>query len=188
MKKFQFSLERVKEWRRVQEETEQARLELLTADLLRLQAAVQELELSGEEAARHARISADPFQLVRLDHYRDYIRRARLAASQRQGELENRIAQQRGRLVEARRHHKALTKLRGKALQDWQAGFNRELEEQASESATARWHARQRTTGPDSRADARSFPRRAPAAWSARSAPAAGSPTPTLPLARPGRD
>ena len=142
MKRFHFSLERVRQWRKLQEETESARLELLVADQKRLDREIAWVENDRDEAERMVLLSGDALQLGALDHFREFLGRKKLKLVIERQAIFDSIDRQRGRLIEARRNSRLLDDLKGKALSRWQHDFDREMEQQAAESALFRWRQR----------------------------------------------
>ncbi|MGH9672994.1 MAG: hypothetical protein ACRD44_07415 [Bryobacteraceae bacterium] len=142
MKRFQFSLEKVRDWRKLQQETERARLEMLIADRFRLEQNMSYVDRERREAEQAALLSADALQLGALDDFRHYLARKKLKLAAERLQISDRIDQQRRRLVEAQRNTKVLDTLKGKALEQWQRQFDKELEEQAAETALYRWRRR----------------------------------------------
>ena len=149
MKRFSFPLERVRQWRNMQVEVEHSKLRQLFDEMRRLElaserlaAAVAEAEFAVQEAAS-TRQAVDGQQLADLDDYRLYSKREeqRLAAQREQ--LQGRIAEQRGRLVEARRNFRLLEKLKQSRLEEWERDYHREVESLASELHLARWNREQ---------------------------------------------
>lgn len=149
MKRFSFPLERVRQWRNMQVDVEHSKLRQLFDEMRRLElaserltAVVAEAEFAIQEAAS-TKQTVDGQQLADLDDYRLYSKREeqRLAAQREQ--LQGRIAEQRGRLVEARRNFRLLEKLKQSRLQEWERDYHREMESLASELHLARWNRKQ---------------------------------------------
>ena len=145
MKRFQFPLERVREWRGTQVDLEYAKLQKLFEQMRRLERTVAALETEvrsaeGElQAVAAARRPMTGRQLARLDDFRLYAKRQQQLLAARQDELRGRIAEQRGRLVEARRNFRLLERLKQQALEEWERDYYREMENLASELHLARW-------------------------------------------------
>ncbi len=142
MKRFSFSLEKVRDWRELQEETERARLEVLLAGQRRLIRELVEIDQDRDDADLAALVSADPLQIGILDRYRDFLDRRKIKLERECTDINARIDQQRSRLTGARRNVELLDRLKGKALEKWQYQFNREIEEQAADSALTGWRQR----------------------------------------------
>ncbi len=142
MKRFGFSLERVRRWRALQQDTEQARLDLLRGDLLRLGQAVALLDRDREAAERTAIAQSDSLQLARLGPYGRYIDREKRRLGGEQDQTRQRIERQQRRLMEARRNSLLLDNLKSRAWRKWRCEFEHEIETQAAESAIERWRRR----------------------------------------------
>jgi hypothetical protein len=145
MKRFHFPLERVRQWRNLQAELEHAKLQQLYEKRRRLELAAAQLASVEAEAGQavqrafSARQALDGQQLTNLDEYRLCVRRQeRLLAGERE-ELEERIAGQRARLVDARRKFRLLDMLKQRTLSEWERDYGRELENLASELHLAKW-------------------------------------------------
>lgn len=141
MKRFHFSLERVRQWRHVKLETEEAKLEQLIADkqaLLRHGEVLMERLLEAENAV-WAGESADALQLRALDDFRQYIASENGKLQRKIAESEQLIQTQRERVVEERRSARLLDRLRDRRHTEWEKDFDRELEALAAESYLARW-------------------------------------------------
>lgn len=141
MKKFTFTLERVREWREKQHAIEQARLETLLAERANIQLRRTLLEKEVEETRRlaaHAPEIAAP-ELQALDAFLRYavIERGRIASAL--AGCERRIGEQQSRVLEARRRVELLKKLRAKKWTAWNAELAREIEAQAGEAFLAKW-------------------------------------------------
>lgn len=140
MKRYRFNLERVRQFRHGQMELEEAALRRLFAELEGIRARQARLARQVEaEAAvvRSAEVRAE--QLSFLDAFREFAKAeaGRLAGEERA--CRERIDRQRERLVEARRAYRLLEKLRERGWAEWQAEFDRELENQAGELYLAQW-------------------------------------------------
>lgn len=142
MRKFQFRLERVLGWRRTQLELEEHKLKTLAAEMDAIERRRAQLALDRTLAERH--VLAEP----RLDGSLLEAHAAYLAGLSLQEqrlervrqEQEQRIASQHQRVLEARRRCRLLERLRARALADWQAEADRELENTATELYLARWN------------------------------------------------
>ncbi len=158
MKRFDFPLERVRRWRQTEMDLEQAALEALFAERHRLEQAARDLE-DRVRAAREALwqsatpgATVNPRRLVELDEYRSYVRREQNRLRRLGQQLHVQIVQQQAKLMEARRRHRLLDRLRERALAEWEAGYQKELEETASELYLAK-QARERRRRPSSTPD-----------------------------------
>lgn len=149
MKKFQFPLERVREFRRLQLEMEEARLERLFGHLGELDAREREVEAALRQAELDLRWTAaegalDPPQLDAIASYGEFSRRAieDIARERKQTQVE--IGQQRLRVLKANQSAEILEKLRKRYRTHWQAEVDHEIETVAAENYLARWNRGQR--------------------------------------------
>jgi flagellar export protein FliJ len=139
VKRFEFRLQSVLDWRARQLEMEQAKLQALFKELHGLDAALARLQAEGEEAARVALASGDPQQLAALGPFREHLRRERGRVEGLRAACETRLAGQRNRTLEAERNVRLLERLKGRRLADWNAAASKELELLATDSFLARW-------------------------------------------------
>ena len=135
MKRFDFPLEKVREWRRGQAELEEMKLQRLFGELREIEEGRRRVEDELAEASRQIRGQAVPnaVDLVNLDSFRLFTasRVLQIAAVQQQCQVQ--VDQQRQQLVEARRRYELLDRLKQKALADWRAQRDKEEEELAAE-------------------------------------------------------
>ncbi|MFB3776018.1 MAG: hypothetical protein ACE141_00370 [Bryobacteraceae bacterium] len=146
MKAFRFRLEKVLAWRRTEFEVEQYRTRQLAQELERIELARAKLA-ANRTAAEQTVVGAAVIQGADLASHAAYLERLnRLAEKlQRQRkEQEQRLSEQHQRLMEARRRVRLLERLRVRRQEEWQAEFNRELEDFAAESHLARWEPHKR--------------------------------------------
>ncbi len=145
MRRFRFSLERVLEWRRLEEDAEAARLAALLEEARRLERDGAELEAQAGRVAAAIRDLAlgrarlDGRDLAVLDSFSDWVRHRREELSLRKEELRGRIEAQRRRVLAARRKVRVLEKLEDRARRQWERDYDREIEQLAAESHLARW-------------------------------------------------
>lgn len=148
MRRFQFRLETVLGWRRLQVETEEARLRALFEELRRVEAARERVETERADAEREVlyAASATADELAALEACRAFAGREleRLAAERQR--CEGLIAGQRQRLIEAERRLRLLEKLREKRRAEWRQAADREQEAVAAELFLGQWSARRRKT------------------------------------------
>ena len=144
MKRFEFRLERVLDWRREQADVEEARLQPLFAERRHIQA--ERAQLETERAAADSAVVAlrehSSTDLAALDAYRRHVRAAREKLDRREGDCGARILEQRRQVLVARRRFHLLERLKERARKHWQSDFDRELETLASEAFLARWRRR----------------------------------------------
>lgn len=141
MRKFQFTLDKLKKYREARFEQQQARLEVLLAERLALerrQAALEREELAARESLRAAAVLGSN-ELEAVDHFQRFAAAERLRFLHEAGELASRIERQRALLLEARRDVEVLARLRRQRLDAWRAEADRELEASVAELVVARW-------------------------------------------------
>jgi flagellar export protein FliJ len=145
MKRFEFRLQKVLEWREKQLELEDARFKQQAAGIATLDQARAGLESAGLQAEMHLRSSASVSgqDLSALAGFRQHILvRSREIATQR-AEAQKQLDAQQKVMLEARRRCRLLGRLKERRLSEWQAACDREVEALASESFLARWAGRQ---------------------------------------------
>jgi hypothetical protein len=142
VKRFEFSLARVLEWRRLQAEKEEILLERLRAARAGLAAEKQNLTRELESTIRRIlcadNVASD--DLCFLDEFRAYARQAMFQFERRIAAADADIHKQVAAVKEARRAYRLLEKLREKRWKEWEAEYDRELERQASESFLVKWN------------------------------------------------
>lgn len=139
MKKFEFRLQSVLDWRTRQLEIQESRLQALLGELAGFDAALEKIEADSREAEREAIASGNTQELAALDPFRARQRRERERVLARRAACERRIDEQRERVVEAGRGVRLLERLRDRKLADWHAESAKELEALAAESFLSRW-------------------------------------------------
>lgn len=140
MKKFAFRLERLLQWRVIEKEREEGRLQALFAELERLDAARATLERNAE-AAEKSVVRPDVLteELLALSGYRRFTADQKLKLLRLRADLETRIYEQRRLLVEAERKVEALTQMRDEKKATWRGQADKEQEELVSELVIGRW-------------------------------------------------
>lgn len=140
MKKFAFRLERLLQWRVIEKEREEGRLQALFAELERLDAARATLERNAE-AAEKSVVRPDVLteELLALSGYRRFTADQKLKLLRLRADLETRIDAQRRLLVEAERKVEALTQMRDEKKATWRGQADKEQEELVSELVIGRW-------------------------------------------------
>ncbi len=141
MKKFTFTLERVRQWREKQIAMEQARLEKLFSErgLLESRRAMLEQEANASASLVHSNTAIAASELQAIDAFRRHVISQRRVIAAGIAEVDQRIAGQQRNLMEARRRFELLDTLKEKKLTQWNADFAREIEIQAGELHLARW-------------------------------------------------
>ncbi len=142
MHRFRFRLDSVLGWRRLQVETEEVKLRRLFEQLRQADLARERVQAEKLESGRAVLHSASPSsaELAAMEAHSRHLTRelARLAVEKLR--CEQRIAEQRGRLVEAQRAMRLLEKLRDKQLTEWNEAANREQEAAAAELFLGKWN------------------------------------------------
>ncbi len=142
MRRFHFRLQNVLEWRVVQLETEEAKLEQLFAERNRIDAARENLAAAlaaSEQSVQQARV-IEAHELMALEAHREYAARMREQLLAARRDCEERIAKQRERVTNAERDVRLLEKLKERRLAEWHTAADKEMEALASEVYLAQWH------------------------------------------------
>lgn len=141
MKTFQFPLQRVFDWRALQMRAEEEKLSALQhrlGALVHRENALTAAELkSSMGLLKLPSIGGADFQSLAAFQLRMKNERASLKVTRVQ--LEKQVAEQRNRLLKARRDCRVLEKLREKRWKEWQYLTDREIEDVAAESYLAKW-------------------------------------------------
>jgi flagellar export protein FliJ len=146
MTTFTFRLEKVLRWRQAKLELEQFALSRLLAEFARWDAVIAQLEGARREA-ENAVLSCGPVaggDLAALAAYQERVQKERQISLDRRRNCEQRIEQQRAKLLAARREFRLLEKLRQVRRAEWETAVNREFEDLAAETYLARWAPRAR--------------------------------------------
>ena len=140
MKRFEFRLDRVLEWRQTELDLELAGLGRLTAEAQAIdrRRAEVEAERSAAEQSLVSSTTVEAQQLAALDAFRAWALQERVRLVQARTACETRIGEQRQRVLEARRRLRLLEKLKGTRKSEWEAEFSRETENLAGELYLAR--------------------------------------------------
>ncbi len=139
MKRFEFRLQSVLDWRAHQLDLEKSRLQTLLAELAALDAALDRIAAETREGEREAMASGDAQELAALGPFRDHQARERGRVLSRRSDCERRVREQRESVLEAERGVRLLEHLRDRKLADWNAEAAKELEGVAAESFLSRW-------------------------------------------------
>jgi flagellar protein FliJ len=141
MKRFEFTLARVRDFRRQQLEMEQGKLEMLRAE--RQQIDAESMRLENEVAATRKSMmvtgSVEAQELVAADHYLHSLAVAGKRQTAKLADWQQRTAKQEGAMLEARRRVRLLEKLEEKQLRLWKEQADREQENLSAELYLARW-------------------------------------------------
>ena len=140
MKRFAFRLERLLQWRTVEQEREEGRLQALFSEAERLEAERIALETRGklaEESVLRPDVLIEERQA--LGNYRRFLSSERQRLMRLRTELQSRIEAQRLLLVEAERKVEALTHMRDAKLAEWRSQTDKEQGDFVDELVVARW-------------------------------------------------
>jgi flagellar export protein FliJ len=145
MKKFQFPLDRVLDWRRTQVRMEQIKLERMLAELHRMEGQAAALQGERESAQRAVVQSSSSMgsELLAFNTFRSAsIARSAGLDRDRSACLE-RIRAQREVMSRKERDVRLLERLREDRLQAWVREQDREIDQQAAEGHLGRWGKRE---------------------------------------------
>jgi flagellar export protein FliJ len=140
MKTFSFRLERVLEWRQVQLDVEQSALGRVAAEFARWETVLA--NLGNARAKAEGLVQSGPVDgadLGALASYQEHIEQQRKTALDRRRDCAARLEKQRARLLQARRDHRLLEKLRQVRRAEWETAVDREFEALAAETYLAQW-------------------------------------------------
>lgn len=148
MKKFEFPLERIRQFRKLQMETEQARLEQCNARLMAVDAMIGESKrqrLDADADVRRVESSGGEVSIAAVrshSAFRGYLTRVDQMLAARRTQAEADLETQRGALLEARKRYEILDRFKDQSRKGWQAEFDREQEALAGELFLAKWNHR----------------------------------------------
>jgi flagellar export protein FliJ len=142
MKRFEFTLLRVRDFRRQQLEVEEARLQALAVERTALDAMAERLRNETSQIRQSLMVteSAEAQELVAADRYLRGLQQTAKRHADKMADCQARIQKQRERMVEARRRVRLMEKLEAKQLGAWKAAADREQENLSSELYLARWN------------------------------------------------
>lgn len=137
MKKFQYRLQKVLEYRKMQADVEEGKLAARRRELELLRGRRAEMEEAW--LAVRGGVHADPMERAALSSYRqDYeVRRRKLEQDMHQKAQE--VDAQLGVYVRAKQKSEVLEKVKLKQHDDWEKAFQKELDELAMDSFLSRW-------------------------------------------------
>ena len=141
MKSFHFSLQRVLEWRSLQVRTEEEKLATIQNKLAQVVERENALVAAQLSAEMHllGQQSAEGSEFRALAAFQLRIRSERVALSESRQKFEEQVAEQRKRLLKARRDAKVLENLKDRRKVAWTYLSDRELENTAFESYISSW-------------------------------------------------
>jgi flagellar FliJ protein len=141
MQRFQFGLETVLQWRRLQLDAAECKLRDLLAQRSDIEGRFTALNQSEhEERERLKAADATAAERVGFDDYLRWVNRERDRLRTLAFNCDQSILGQRSTVVAARRDYELLEKLKGRRLAEWQAGVSRELEQLAAEAYLAKFN------------------------------------------------
>jgi hypothetical protein len=146
MKKFQFALERVRQWREQQAEIEEERLGALLAERSRIQCEMTrwEAEKSDADKALVSFSILEASQLAALDQWRAHLGRERVRLDAWLADCGRRIAAQQQAVLEAQRRARLLERLKQRGFEQWRRGVDRDQDQLATEIHLATHFGRRR--------------------------------------------
>ncbi len=141
MKKFQFPLKRVLDWRQTQVQMEEARLAalLLQRQALRQRAEETARSLADAAGALLRQTTLPGSELQALDRFRTATAARLTGIEAHRRDLEAAIDAKRRDLAVARRDAQLLEKLEKRKKAEWQAAWDSEIESAAADSYLAGW-------------------------------------------------
>jgi flagellar export protein FliJ len=121
MKRFQFRLGRVLDWRRTELELEERRLKQLHASIALLERERAALESAGDQASRAllTQAAVDGTELHALSAYRAAVTLQSIRLDQKRRQLQTDLAAQQQKLLEARRRLRLLENLKERRRVEW---------------------------------------------------------------------
>jgi flagellar biosynthesis chaperone FliJ len=141
MKRFQFPLSRVKDWRAVQVRVEESKLQTLYAELRAIDSKKTALlsARAESEQALLASPSATSQELSALDAFRRHVVAESTRLEHARMDCQKRLSAQMKIVAGKRRDVRLLDRLKDDRLQAWQSAYAREIDAQAGEAYLARW-------------------------------------------------
>jgi len=142
VKKFQFPLERVRRFRKLQMETEQVKLEQLQAHLASIDSMEAELHRQKQQADQ-ALVESPTVgtpELAVVDSFRAYTQRMANIFALRRAQVQEEILMQKENLLVARQKYEVLERLKSNRHAKWKYDLHREVEQLATEAYLARWN------------------------------------------------
>jgi flagellar export protein FliJ len=141
MKAFHFPLQRVLDWRALQLRTQEEKLSVLQgklAEVLHRENALLVAELNAEmHLLGQASVEGSEFRALAAFQLR--LRHERISLQASRNNYENLIAEQRTRLLKARKDCKTVENLKERRKTAWTYLSDRELENTAAESYISKW-------------------------------------------------
>ena len=141
MTTFQFPLQRALDWRRMQLQLAEARVEQQLAARAAIDQAHAELEAMAQRTEVEVRqfSGLDGGDLSALGSFRLTIKMRARDLTAKRVECQKELAARQAAMLEARRRCRLLERLRDRRLTEWQLAADRELDELAADSYLAQW-------------------------------------------------
>ena len=143
MKRFEFSLDRAMEWRRLQARIEESKLERLHSEMRDFGQQIETLASQRDSAGRTliSTGEATGLELTLLDAFRQAADAELTRLERSKTDCRQRVEAQAWAVGEKRRDVRLLAKLKERKFQSWRVAANREIDQQAEEAYLARWTA-----------------------------------------------
>jgi len=143
MKKFHYPLEKVRQWRQIQLDTEQVRLQALLAERRKIEERREQLErdLAASAASLQEGGPLHAEELQALNSFSLFVQDQNIRLKQLARQVGQAIDSQRDTVLAARRGVEMLERHREKRLEQWKAEAGREQENLVAELVVARWKA-----------------------------------------------
>lgn len=141
MKRFEFTLARVHDFRRRQLDLEEAKLQALLAERQGLETETARLQSEASRTRNSLMVtgSVEAQELVAANLYLRRLGIEQTGHAAKVTDWQNRVRKQQEAMVEARRRVRLMEKLEEKQRGAWQSAVDREQEDLASELFLARW-------------------------------------------------
>jgi flagellar export protein FliJ len=141
MRRFEFRLARVRDFRRQQLELEEAKLERINAERQELETETSRLdnETAQTRGSLMVTTAAEARELVAADLYLRHLAATRKRHEERIAAWQARVRRQQAAVIEARRRVRLMEKLEEHQFRDWTTETEREQENLSSELFLARW-------------------------------------------------
>jgi flagellar export protein FliJ len=149
MNAFRFPLEKVLAWRRTQLEIEQAEFRRRAAAVADIDHRRAELDAAAVRAETQVREwkTLDGRDLQALGRFRQSLHEREKRLVEERAQCEQRLGEQRGAMLEARRRCRLLERLRERRQAEWSEAAAREIETFAADAYLAKWPARRARGG-----------------------------------------
>jgi flagellar export protein FliJ len=141
VKRFEFPLARVRDFRRQQLEVEEMKLGSLRGERQTLEAESRRIESEAADTRRSLMVTlfAESQDLVASDAYLRRLAVERRGVAVKLSEWQARAVKQREAVLDARRRVRLLEQLEARRLREWSAAVDREQENLSAELFLARW-------------------------------------------------